>query len=271
LIGIPLMSELETRAAAQVSPRSLLAGRFTLLWLAWAFLLGSAMVLGNVLGRHGGPWPTAARMGSSVALVIAAFYAYSLWRDAAVGRFALLIAIGMTLGTIGDFFNASLLDFIPLKDGTLGGIIAFGLGHIAYIAGCLDLGRRAGLRDGRKMLIAVIAWQLVGLVSWYAVVYLGTEGRALIWPALPYSLLLAGTAGITAGLAWQERSLLGLAAGAALFLASDFILAFGLFRGSFPHSTESVWLTYGPGQMLIVFSILSAHTLLARQGVGAAR
>ncbi len=60
----------------------------------------------------------------------------------------------------------------------------------------------------------------------------------------------------------QDRRLLALAAGGALFLASDLILAFGLFRGSFPHQTEAVWLTYGPGQMLIVFSTLAAASVL---------
>ena len=44
------------------------------------------------------------------------------------------------------------------------------------------------------------------------------------------------------------------------------ILAFGLFRGHFSYQTEAVWLTYGPGQMLIVFSALSAVALLGRSG-----
>jgi len=179
--------------------------------------------------------------------------------------FALLVAVGMTLGTVGDFFNAGLLDFIPLPDPVLGGIAAFGLGHIAYIAGCFNLARRAGLTCPRALAAGVIAWQLVGVVGWYFVAMQGTEGRALVWPALPYSLLLAGTAGVTSGLALQERRLAGLALGAALFLASDLILAFGLFRGSFAHQTECVWMTYGPGQMLIVFSTLSAALVLAHR------
>jgi hypothetical protein len=110
----------------------------------------------------------------------------------------------------------------------------------------------------------VLAWQLVGLVGWYYVVMLGSENRDLVWPALPYSLLLAGTAGITCALALQDRRLSALAVGGALFLASDLILAFGLFRGHFAHQTECVWLTYGPGQMLIVFSTISAAAVLRK-------
>lgn len=250
----------ETAAPAAETVRSP-ATTFTLLWILWAGLLAAAMLAGNLAG-HAAPWPTALRMGSSVVLVVAAWWAYASWRAAAVGPFALAIAVGMTLGAIGDFFNAGLLGFLPLADPTLGGIAAFGLGHVAYIAGSLHLARAAGLTDRRAMFIAVALWQLIGLIGWYTIVMLGTEGRPLVWPALPYSLLLAGTAGVTAGLALQERRLFPLALGAALFLASDLILAFELFRGSFAYDTECVWLTYGPGQMLIVFSILSAASVL---------
>jgi hypothetical protein len=245
---------------------------FVGLWLAWALLLGAAMVLGNASldGGHGSTPATAARMASSIALVVTAWWAYGLWRRSAAGAFSFCVALGMTLGAIGDFFNAGLLDFVGLSDPVLGGIAAFGLGHIAYITGCLGLGRRAGLRDRRAMASAVVAWQLIGLVGWYFVAFAGGENRALVWPALPYSLLLAGTAGVASGLALQDRRLWPLALGGALFLASDLILACGLFRGSIPHQTEWVWLTYGPGQMLIVFSVLSAALVLSSPRQGAA-
>jgi hypothetical protein len=238
-------------------------GAFAALWLMWAVLLAAAMIWGSVADRHGEAIPTDCRMASSVALVVAAWWAFAQWRSTSAGRFSLGIAVGMTLGAIGDFFNAGLLDFVPLIHGTLGGIAAFGLGHLAYIAGCWNLRRRLQLVDRRTMIAAVLFWQLVGLVAWYFVVFLGSENGSLIGPALPYSLLLAGTAGVTAGLAWQERRLAALAIGAALFLASDLILAFGLFRGHFPYQTQSVWLTYSPGQMLIVFSTVTAAALLA--------
>ncbi len=260
---------LQTSQAARLgkSDKAIFIG----LWLVWLALLAGAMISGNLLERHGGAWPTAARMGSSVVLVITAWWAWTLWRGDMVGKFALAIAIGMTLGTVGDFFNARLLNFVPLPDPVLGGIAAFGLGHIAYIAGCVYLARRTGLTNRMAMAIGIVGWQLVALGGWYYVAMLGDEARALVWPALPYSLLLAGTAGITAGLALQEAKLFPLALGGALFLLSDLILAFGMFRGSFPHSTEAVWLTYGPGQMLIVFSILSAAALLQARSAPEAR
>jgi hypothetical protein len=259
-------AQLDTTGAPREASGHSLAARFIGLWIAWAALLAGAMIVGNLQGHSSG-WATAGRMGSSIALVVTAWWAFGLWRGTAAARYDLAIAIGMTLGTIGDFFNAGLLDFIPLEDGTLGGIAAFGLGHIAYIAGCVYLARRTGLTDRRAMAISIVGWQLIGVVAWYFVVMQGTEGRALVWPALPYSLLLAGTAGVTGGLALQNARFFPLALGAALFLASDLILAFGLFRGRFAYQTESVWLTYGPGQMLIVFSVLAAASvLLARSG-----
>src|SRR5262245_47268282 len=249
-----------------VAPR--LTTMFSALWIAWAVLLASAIFAGNFGDGHGAPGATALRMGSSVALVITGWVAYAVWRSWPAARFVLAIAVGMTLGAIGDFFNAGLLDFVGLSNPVLGGIAAFGLGHVAYIAGALALAKRAGLTDRRTMLVAVLFWQLVGLVGWYFVVMLGTGNRDLVWPALPYSLLLAGTAGITAGLALQDRRLTSLAVGGALFLASDLILAFGLFRGHFPYQTECVWLTYGPGQMLIVFSTIAAVGVASRSRSG---
>ncbi len=262
-----MTSNAEELASQTVAPGGpVVAGRVTLfvtLWVVWAALLTVAMLLGGFAGGHGSSVATAARMSSSVTLIVVGWTAYAVWQRSAAGTFALLIAVGMTLGTIGDLFNAGLLTFVPLPNPVLGGIAAFGLGHIAYITGCVNLARRAGLTNRGTMFGAIVVWQLIGLVGWYVIVMQGSEARDLVWPALPYSLLLAGTAGVAGGLALQDRRLAWLALGAALFLVSDLVLAFGLFRGSFAHQTECVWLTYAPGQMLIVFSTICAALVLA--------
>ncbi len=234
---------------------------FFVLWIVWAVLLAGAMLWGNY-DRHGSGFATFMRMGSSVVLCVVAWRAWALWKGLAVGPYAFWTALGITLGTIGDFFNAGLLDMVPVLHGTLGGMVAFGLGHIAYITGFFDFRKQAGLTDKKPMWIAVAAWQVFGVISWYFAVYQGEKHRELMWPALGYTLLLAGTAGIATGLALQQRRMTLLAVGGALFLASDLILAVGMFRESFPHSTEAVWLTYSPGQMLIVFALLTAAALL---------
>jgi YhhN family len=246
--------------SSQVAPRRL-ATWFVVLWSLWAGSLLAAIAAGNMLG-HSAPLATWLRMASSVVLVATAWFAAYVWRTRAVGRFATCIAIGMTLGTIGDFFNAGLLDFVPLSSGTLGGIAAFGLGHVAYIAGAVYLARKARLTNRRALVASIVAWQVFAVVAWYLVVFQGSEHRDLIWPALVYSLLLAGTAGIATGLAAQDSRLWPFGLGAALFLLSDFLLAFELFRGPFAFQTECVWLTYGPGQMFIVFSTIGAALVL---------
>ncbi len=99
-------------------------------------------------------------------------------------------------------------------------------------------------------------WLLIGGAGWFGVVYWRQPQRTMHRLALPYSLLLASTAGIATGMALQDPRFLSLAVGAALFLLSDFILAWGLFRKvSFPFMHDLVWLTYGPGQALIVYGV----------------
>jgi uncharacterized membrane protein YhhN len=105
-----------------------------------------------------------------------------------------------------------------------------------------------------KLSASVVSWQLIGLLSWLLIAFPASQNTSLIWPALGYTLLLAGTAGMASGLAYHRKRMCPVAIGAGLFLASDLLLAIGMFRGSFPFRSEAVWLTYGPGQMLIVVS-----------------
>jgi uncharacterized membrane protein YhhN len=192
-------------------------------------------------------------MGSSLALVVIGILAW-LQVGESSRRYALLITIGMFLGTVGDFFNANLLTFIPKIQPTLGAIIAFGIGHVVYMKGMSEVLKSIAELKSFKVIISILFWQVVAVVGWYTVVYMAPEPTPLLWPALGYTMLLAGTAGLATAMAMHRRPVWPLALGAALFLISDLILAVGLFRGSFPFRSEAVWLTYGPGQMLIVAS-----------------
>jgi hypothetical protein len=172
--------------------------------------------------------------------------------------YSLPIAIGMTLGFIGDLFMAQL---IPLKDYVIGGIGSFGLGHITYIIAFNNFGtNRLGIivyEYGRWF--PLIFWWLVGSIGWYLVVFRGRKHTFLHYAALPYALLLATTAGLATALASQVPTFFPLAIGTALFLLSDLILAAQLFNGlHFRMIGDVVWLTYGPAQMLIVYSVASA-------------
>ncbi len=226
------------------------------LWVLWAVLLFGGFLFGRPDAAGQRRMPAWTRIGSSLVLVVAAWSWHNISRDTSVTAFVLLVAAGMTLGFAGDLCMARV---VPLAQPTLAGMAAFGLGHLAYISAGLSLGSRypsslIGVRGA-----VWIAWCMLAALLWYLVVFRGQPPTVTHWAALPYALLLASTAGVATGLALQDRHLVPFAVGAALFLASDLILAAHLYAGRrFPLIQDVVWLTYGPGQMLIVYSACGA-------------
>ena len=225
----------------------------TALWLLWAALLFGGFIFDGGIERRMPAWT---RMGSSFTLVLAAFSWFFISHAAGLERYALLLALGMTAGLLGDLWLAGWLGG---RRNVLGGMAAFGLGHILYIAAIWGYGDGQGLDTAVVRWAALFLWWFVALAGWYTIVFRGARPTKLHWAALPYALLLATTAGAASGLAWQAPIFLPLALGAALFLLSDLILAGQLFGGlDFPLIGDVKWLLYGPGQMLIVYSVASA-------------
>jgi hypothetical protein len=218
-------------------------------WLIGLLILWAAFLFGGfILGKGERRMPTWTRMASSALLVLAAWSWFVLNRD----NFSLLLALGMTLGFVGDLWLAGVLS---LGRSIIGGIVAFGIGHIFYITAILTFGNQHGLNALASRWSALIIWLFIGLAGWYLVVFRGQQVTMLHWAALPYALLLASTAGLATGLALQSSHFIPLAIGAALFLLSDLILAGELFSGlQFPLIGDLIWLTYGPAQTLIVYT-----------------
>jgi hypothetical protein len=226
--------------------------------LVWAGLLFGGFLFGSPAEPGGRRMPTWTRMSSSLALVLAAWCWCWAARAGGAAGFGVLLAAGMTLGFLGDLCNAEL---VPLPQPILGGMAAFGLGHVAYVAAALSFGNQHGLSDPAARWGAWAAWLAAGLLGWYLIVLRGQQPTVLHWAALPYALLLASTAGCATGLALQRPAFAPFALGAALFLLSDLILAAQLFNHhqfARVHINDMVWLTYGPGQLLIVYSVGSA-------------
>jgi hypothetical protein len=229
------------------------------LLVLWAGLLFGGFLFGTTDFNTGQRIPIWARIGSSLILVVAAWSWCGFTRSSRALVFSSLIALGMTLGLVGDLFLAKLL---PISQPVLGGIGAFGCGHLAYLGALLSLSARARLTAPALRWGALAASWLIGVVGWCCIVFPSSQPAPLRWAALPYTLLLASTAGLATGLALQARVFAPLALGAALFFFSDLILAAQLFReASIPLIGSAVWLTYGPGQMLIVYSVGSAAVL----------
>lgn len=223
-----------------------------LLLAAWAVVLFGGFIFGQESQTH--RIPTRNRMAASGLLVLAGWSWVLMTQEADIQPFAIAIALGMTLGFGGDlalsgWFGRSIIT----------GMLLFGFGHVSYIVGIVGLSQRFGFATGW---VALGIWLLIGLVGWFIVVFRGQKPTLLTWAALPYALLLATTTGVATGLALQSGQFWGLALGAALFLFSDLVLAGELFAGySFKSVGDVIWLTYSPGQMLIVFAIGAAHLL----------
>jgi hypothetical protein len=237
---------------AQPWRQALLLGLLAL----WAIFLFGGFLSGKRNAEGTRRMPTWTRMASSFTLVVAAWLWYAFTRQASVGGYALLIAVGMTFGFLGDL---SLAPLFPIAQPVLAGIAAFGLGHVAYLVALVSFADAHGLNAPGPRWIALAIWLLIGAAGWYLVVFRGQKATVLHWAALPYALLLASLAGVATALALQSAFFVPLAIGAALFLLSDLILAGELFAGlSFPLIGDVIWLTYGPAQALIVYSVASA-------------
>ncbi|MCL4255230.1 MAG: lysoplasmalogenase [Anaerolineae bacterium] len=214
-----------------------------ILLILWAILLFGGWIFGNYNNAETHKIPTPNRRLSSAVLVSAGW----LWSLSHGGNLALFIALGMTFGFLGDLFMAGLI--IKGDKSVLGGMSAFGLGHVFYIIGILG----ANLANIPVWIIFLV----IAAMLWYAIVYrTAKQVSVLHYAALPYALLLASTAGFAGGVALSNSAFILMAIGAILFLISDLILATQLFNGvHFKGIGDVVWLTYGPAQMLIVYAI----------------
>jgi uncharacterized membrane protein YhhN len=71
--------------------------------------------------------------------------------------------------------------------------------------------------------------------------------------------LLTGMAALATTLAIEDANFIPTAVGAFLFVMSDTLLAGVLFeRCRFHLIHDAIWLTYGTGQMLIVYGVSGA-------------
>jgi hypothetical protein len=223
------------------------------LFALWAALLFGGFVWGRPSADGNRRMPTWTRMASSATLVVIAWLEFAFTRQTPMDDYAFLIAVGMSLGLLGDLILAEVL-VIPQP--ILGGIATFSLGHVAYLLAVLRLADLYELTEPAPVWGALALWLLVGLVGWHIFVMRGQQPTMLHWAALPYALLLAGVAGLFTGLALQSAALIPAALGAILFLVSDLILAGQIFtKLKFPLIGDAIWLTYGPGQALIVASV----------------
>lgn len=232
------------------------------LLIVWAALLVVGFILGKPDPDKRRRLPLVARMGMSVALVIAAFV---WWRAGTAGTtlagFGLFIFLGMASGFLGDLFMAGLIVSKPRN--VIFGILSFGIGHILYILGLAQAAAALGLDIGQVEPITLAVYLTVAVILWLGFVRSTARGRTMNIGTLGYSLLLSAMGATAMAMALQNGAFLPLAIGGLSFIASDLILGSQIMRGSsFRSIGDVIWITYTIAQMLIVYSSSPALRLL---------
>lgn len=157
------------------------------------------------------------------------------------GAYKSLVVAGLLFSLAGDVFL-----MLP-RERFVQGLISFLLAHVFYVAALTAGGaRRPSLWAGVPLvvygvLMLGLLWPRLGRLRWAVAAYVAVI-LLMAWQAAS-RWLVAGPAG--GGLA---------AAGALLFVASDSLLAWNRFRGSFRAAQALVLGTYFAAQWLIALS-----------------
>ncbi len=167
---------------------------------------------------------------------------------------ALLIALGITFGALGDLV---LADVIPLPKRMISGIIVFSIGHLCYIAGFSQTAQALGLNDPFAGSLLWVVFVIVAALLWFFLIYNPAKSRVLNLGSLFYGWLIAIMAGTATALALSDPRFTLTAIGGILFLISDIILGNRELRDNgwfLVH--DVVWVLYITGQALIVLTAL---------------
>ncbi len=161
------------------------------------------------------------------------------------------IAAGLALGALGDMALSR-----PGRRMFLLGVAAFAAGHLAYIAAFAGFGLASAPGGGALLAIVLVLALLGSAERWLA-----PHAGDLRWQVWGYGLII-GSMAVCAILLPAMPGRDALRAGAALFLASDVLLALRMFRLHDPRqqllASLVVWPLYWGGQALILLGALRA-------------
>lgn len=226
---------------------------YTIVFLGYAaipILLIVAFIFGHYNAERTRRTIKPLRLSTSWILVVCAWI---IWAASTTLRTpALLIALGMTFGALGDLV---LADVIPLPKRMISGIVVFSIGHVCYIAGFSQTARLLGLNDPLAESLLWGVFVIVAAFLWFFLIYNPAKSRVLNLGSLFYGWLIAIMAGTAAALALSDPRFTLTAIGGALFLISDIILGNRELRDNgwfLVH--DVVWVLYIAGQALIVLT-----------------
>ncbi|HNX24716.1 MAG TPA: lysoplasmalogenase [Spirochaetota bacterium] len=178
----------------------------------------------------------------SLTLILVAMMIFSIASNGA-DRYRMMIVLSLLSALVAD--TLLMIEEVSfLKNG----MIFFILGHVFYI-GAFSID--ASLQPWNIFVIAVIIF----LSFLYIKVLIRTAGKMII-PVVLYVFILDVMVyfAVTALNKGLTTSGLLVAAGAVLFMISDFILSVNAFVKTIKNSTVFTWLLYAPAQLLFVLS-----------------
>jgi hypothetical protein len=221
--------------------------------------------------------PRELRLTSSLCLTILAWVwlqnVRSFQSPELAEAFALWFALGASLNCLGDFIAI----LVRAAHAQMGSLFAFMTAHVAYISGMVGLVANSvhGVATQADynplplflMIAAVWLWIMVGMGTWYFWIYRRGDDEALQATPLTYAILVSVTAGMATALTLHGSNFILLAIGAALMWFSELIIAPQFLRQqqaehTWPLLGDAIWLTYGPGQMLLVLGVAIAILFL---------
>jgi uncharacterized membrane protein YhhN len=133
------------------------------------------------------------------------------------------------------------------SDQFVGGLSAFFVAHVAYVAGFWSHGPTAG-----AFLIAVaVTVVAIGLLGRKILGAVRVQDRALVGPVAAYMVVIGAM--LATALAVGNPV---AAAGAVLFVASDSMIAWHRFVAKVPNASVLIMVTYHLGQAGLVLSLL---------------
>jgi uncharacterized membrane protein YhhN len=220
-------------------------------------LLVAGLLLGRLNEEDTSRLPRPLRMLLSATLVLAAFVGWQATTDGAtVQCYAILIFLGMADAFVGDLIMARL---IPVPARLIFGMMAFGITHLLYAAAFLYLARRLAFIEASQLAVILLSVLAFCSWAWYTQVRNPAGSSALNIGSLVYGWVIGVMTALAVNLATHDAHFIALAAGAVLFLTSDFILGSWQIRGrGWKSVNDAIWTTYVGGQLLIVYSVAAA-------------
>lgn len=166
----------------------------------------------------------------------------------AAGRYVGAVALGLVFSLAGDVFL-----MLP-TDRFREGLASFLAAHVCYIAAFTS--RTGFVADP----VPIVAFATLGLLL-LSLLWPGVPSRLRVPVVLYVAVILTMAVQATGqGLRIYDVSSLLAAAGAALFVVSDALLAWDRFRTSFRSSRAAVLTTYFLAQWLIALSVQAGTT-----------